>query len=129
MVVLTRKGNEVYFGEEKLTIVAQASKGEGKEAVKIEGLEGSNGQKWVQLSKLSEGENHVECKARENTGRRYHLTDEEQAEVDELQARINAIIENAKSRYVPKSKKPEDMSEAELKEHIASLEAMLAKLK
>lgn len=101
MLVLTRKGNDVYHNDVKLTIVAQATKGEGKEVVKIEGLEGSNGQKWVSLSRLVEGENEIECKAREvSTGQRYTLTDEEKAEVEELQGRIDEIIAKAKARYV-----------------------------
>lgn len=101
MLVLTRKGADVYHNDVKLTIVAQTTKGEGKEVVKIEGLEGSNGQKWVSLSRLVEGDNEIECKAREvSTSQRYTLTEDEKAEVAELQARIDEIIAKAKARYV-----------------------------
>lgn len=101
MLVLTRKGADVYHNDVKLTIVAQATKGEGKEVVKIDGLEGSNGQKWVSLSRLVEGENEIECKAREvSTSQRYTLTEDEKAEVAELQSRIDEIIAKAKARYV-----------------------------
>lgn len=101
MLVLTRKGADVYHNDVKLTIVAQATKGKGKEVVKIDGLEGSNGQKWVSLSRLVEGDNEIECKAREvSTSQRYTLTDDEKAEVEELQARIDEIIAKAKARYV-----------------------------
>lgn len=101
MLVLTRKGADVYHNDVKLTVVAQATKGEGKEVVKIDGLEGSNGQKWVSLSRLVEGENEIECKAREvSASQRYTLTEDEKAEVAELQARIDEIIAKAKARYV-----------------------------
>lgn len=125
MLVLTRKGNDVYHNDVKLTIVAQATKGEGKEVVKIDGLEGSNGQKWISLSRLVEGENEIECKAREvSTSQRYTLTDDEKAEVEELQGRIDEIIANAKARYVAPidlrkidtAKMSEEQREATIKE-------------
>ena len=103
MIVLTRRGNEVFFGNQKLTINAQQTKGPGKEVVKIEGLPGTNGQKWVSLTKLVEGDNQIECQGREVTiTKKYVLTKEEQEEVNRLQTRINEIIEGAKKRYVPR---------------------------
>lgn len=107
MVELVRKGNEVYCGEKKLTIVKQETKGPGKEVVKIDGLEGSNGQKWVSLSKLKEGLNKVETQAREVTTsyhKEYELTAAEEAEVAKHKKAIEAIIEAAKARYVKKPK-------------------------
>ena len=102
MLKLERKGNEVFCDGKKLTIVAQATKGLGKEVVKIDGLDGSNGQKWVSLSRLQEGMNEVETSAREVTvAKKYTLTEAEQAEVDKLQAKIDAIIDAAKARFVP----------------------------
>ena len=103
MIVLTRRGNDVFFGNQKLTINPQQTKGPGKEVVKIEGLPGTNGQKWVSLSKLKEGDNKIDCQGREVTiTKKYVLTKEEQEKVNELQAQIDAIINKAKERYVAK---------------------------
>lgn len=115
MLVLERKGNDVFCDGKKLTIVAQATKGPGKEVVKIDGLEGSNGQKWVSLSRLVEGINEIETNARQVTNK-YELTQEEQNEINSLQARIDEIINNAKTRIVTKPKldfNPAAMTEAE----------------
>ena len=99
MLVLERKGDEVFCNGRKLTINPQATKGPNKEVVKVDGLEGSNGQKWISLSRLNEGINEIECQAREITHSvKYQLTADEQAKVDELQAQIDAIIEAAKAR-------------------------------
>ena len=103
MLVLERKGSEVFCDGKKLTINAQASKGPNKEVVKIDGVAGSNGQKWVSLARLEEGLNSIETQAREvTTSKKYTLTEAEQAKVDKLQAEIDSIVEVAKSRYVPK---------------------------
>ena len=59
MLVLTRKGVDVFHDKVKLTVVAQATKGANKEVVKIDGLPGSNGQKWISLSTLKEGINNL----------------------------------------------------------------------
>ena len=123
MLKLTRKGNEVFFEGKKLTIVAQATKGE---VVKIAGLEGSNGQKWLALAKLKEGENSVECQGREGVvvTKSYSLTEDEAKKVKELQAQIDAIIEAAKARYVAKPKldvDPSKMTEAEREAKIAEI--------
>lgn len=100
MLELERKGGEVYCLGRKLTIVAQATKGEGKEVVKIEGLEGSNGQKWVSLSRLQEGTNTLECSGKVmTTSTKVMLTDDEAKEIAELQARIDTIKDAAKARY------------------------------
>ena len=131
MLVLERKGDEVFCQGVKLTIVAQATKGPGKEVVKVEGLEGSNGQKWVSLSKLNEGMNEIECKAREVVShQKYVLTEEEREEVNRLQSRIDEIINNAKSRYVRKPNlnvDPSKMSEQERLDLIEQLKAYLGK--
>lgn len=118
MLVLTRKGNEVFHDGKKLTIVAQASKGPGKEVVKVDGLPGSNGQKWVSLSTLKEGMNEIQAKGREVTssGGSYSLTPEEAKRVAELRAELDAIIAGAKARFVPKPKldvNPDELTEAE----------------
>lgn len=124
-LVLNRKGNEVYFGEKKLTRVDQATKGTGKEVIKIEGLPNSNGQKWVSLATLVEGENELTCRARDvtitNASRTkvepgYILNPDEVQKVAGLQAQIDAIIEVAKKRFVPTPKlstDPSKLTEAE----------------
>lgn len=125
MLVLERRGNEVYCNGCKLTINAQATKGPGKEVVKVEGLEGSNGQKWVSLIKLKEGINEIECQAREITHSvKYQLTKEEQAQIDELQAQIDAIIEVAKAR---KELTLEDIKKLPVDQQIIELEKYIAR--
>lgn len=107
MLVLERKGNEVFCEGRKLTIVPQATKGPNKEVVKIEGLEGSNGQKWVSLNKLKEGPNELDCQAREVTSSSvggYSYTQEELEELKQLEARIAEIKAAAKARYQPRFK-------------------------
>lgn len=103
MLKLVRKEDKVYCDGRELTIVKQATKGPGNEVVKIEGLVGSEGQKWISLSKLVDGENLVECSKRIiTTKQKYELTEAEQAEVNKLQTKIDKIIEDAKARYVEK---------------------------
>ena len=130
MMKLERINDEVFFEGKKLTIVAQATKGPGKEVVKIEGLPGSNGQKWISLKRLDQGINEIQCEAREVTvGAKYKLTAEEQAKVNEYQAKIDAIIEGAKARYIPNLDKLEkidfstlsDDERARLKEHLIAI--------
>jgi hypothetical protein len=126
MLELVKKGNEVSCNGQKLTVVDQKTKGPGKEVVKIEGLDGSNGQKWVSLSKLQEGKNEVSCKGREVTSTgSYTLTPAEKAEVDALQLQIDAIKDAAKARYVPKSVDPSKMSAEELEAYITKLRQSL----
>lgn len=131
MLELVKKGNEVFYGDKKLTIIAQATKGEGKEVVKVEGIKEANGQKFVSLSKLVEGINTLECKAREVVNsKKYVLTETEKLEVEELQSKIDAIIEVAKSRYVPTISKPiAKMSETELTEYVTKLQTQLEAMK
>ena len=119
MLVLERKGMDVFHNNVKLTVVAQATKGLNKEVVKIDGLPGSNGQKWLSLSTLKEGLNNLKgMKGREVTvtSKGYSLTTEEKTKVDNLQAQIDSIIEVAKSRYIPKPNmnvNPVEMTKAE----------------
>lgn len=126
---LERINDEVFFEGKKLTIVAQATKGPGKEVVKIEGLPGSNGQKWISLKRLEQGVNEIQCEAREVTvGAKYKLTAEEQARVNELQNEIDEIINAAKARYVAKPDMnidPSKMTAAERQAKIAELKAYL----
>lgn len=133
MLVLERKGNEVFCNGCKLTINPQASKGPGKEVVKVEGLEGSNGQKWVSLARLKEGINNIETQGREiSSYQRYTLTQEEKDEIKMHQDAIDKIIEVAKSRFVVKPNfklDPTKMTEEQREAEVAKLEAYLRMLK
>lgn len=132
MLVLVRNGKEVSCNGQKLTIVEQATKGPGNEVVKIEGLDGANGAKWISLKKLQEGKNELNPQAKQvvSTGS-YTLNMAEKAEIDKLQARINEIKEAAKARYVAKPKfvdpasiTSEEVRQAEIKkvqEYLKSL--------
>ena len=101
MLKLIRTNDGVFYNDRKLTIVAQATKGPGKEVVKIEGLPGSDGAKWISLNKLSMGENDIVPVKREVAGG-YTLTDDEKARIDELQGEIDAIKARARKRNVNK---------------------------
>jgi len=109
-LILTRKDNEVFFENRKLTIVTQASKGLNKEVVKILGLPNSNDKKWVSLSLLKQGLNELECKATIRTNststskpaQDYVLTQEEHDLLRSYQDKIEAIIVTARARFVPK---------------------------
>lgn len=133
MLVLERKGNEVFCNGCKLVINAQASKGEGKEVVKVEGLEGSNGQKWVSLARLKEGINNIETQGREiGSYQKYTLTQEEKEEIKKHQEAIDKIIEIAKSRFVAKPNfklDPSKMTKEEREAEVAKFEAYLRMLK
>lgn len=133
MLVLERKGDEVFCNGCKLTINAQASKGPGKEVVKVEGLEGSNGQKWISLARLKEGINNIETQGREiGSYQKYTLTQEEKEEIKMHQDAIDKIIEVAKSRFVAKPNfklNPKKMTEEEREAEIAKFEAYLRMLR
>jgi len=107
-LVLIRKDRDVYHDGTKLTRVDQSTKGAGNEVIKIEGLPNANGKKWVSLSLLAEGVNELTCTARDVTrhaqtpSQKYVLTADEQHIVTQLQAQIDAIVNAAKARFVPK---------------------------
>lgn len=130
MLVLVRKGRDVYHNGTKLTMVEQKTKGPGNEVIKIEGLEGANGQKWVSLRSLQEGDNQVNTKGREVTAyQTYTLTMDEKQEIDLLQSRINKIKENARKRYEsqPKFKPVDKMNPTELETYIKYLKELQVK--
>ena len=135
MLFIRKEFGYVYDEEGKaLTINKQASKGPGNEVVKIEGLPNSNGQKWIALNKIKEGDNYFKCKKANRTlsSNSYELTDDEEKEVAELQARLDAIIEAAKARYVKKPNlnvKIAELSQEEKEKHIQELEAYLKSLR
>lgn len=129
MIILKRVGNDVFFDGKKLTMVTQASKGPNKECVKIAGLPGANGQTWVSLTRLKEGENSIETQGREVTitkKKAYTLTDAEQAKVDKLQKEIDSIIQVAKDRYVPKPNLNLDPSKMTQEERDAAIAEIIA---
>jgi len=138
-LILTRTGNDVFFENKKLPINPQASKGVGNEVVKILGLPNSNGKQWISLSKLTQGVNEVECTARVVTSQvgkpakavvveTYKLNDKEVEKVAKLQAQIDAIIDVAKARYIPRPRidlNPAEMTEEERIAEIAKWTAYL----
>lgn len=130
MLELVRHGKEVYCNGTKLTMVEQKTKGPGNEVIKIEGLEGSNGQKWISLRSLQEGINQVNTKGREVVATQtYTLNMAEKAEIDKLQARINQIKEAARQRYqaTPKFKPVDKMNPTELETYIKYLKELQVK--
>jgi phage host-nuclease inhibitor protein Gam len=143
-LILVRKGNEVFCNDIKLYINEQKTKNDGKGApvVKIEGLPNSNGQKWISLNKLNEGENIIEAKGANRTSsnnKKYILTPDEQkivnelqSEIDKLQSEMNSIIEKAKERYVPIPDLKADINSLSQEERIklvGSLESYLSALR
>lgn len=115
MIKLTRKGRDVFYEGTKLTRVDQATKGPGNEVIKIDGLEGSNGAKWISLSKLQEGENEIEVKGKvvTNSGS-YTLTQSEKDEMAKLQKRIDEIKAIGRKRY--ELTKPKDLTKMSIEE-------------
>ncbi|NLL64076.1 MAG: hypothetical protein GX241_07620 [Ruminococcaceae bacterium] len=142
-LILVRRGNEVFCNDIKLYINEQRTKNDGKGApvVKIEGLPNSNGQKWISLNKLNEGENVIEAKGANRTSskNKYILTPDEQkivnelqSEIDKLQSKMNSIIEKAKERYVPIPDLKVDINSLSQEERIkllGSLESYLSALR
>ena len=127
---------DVCFDEagKALTINAQKSKGPGNEVVKIEGLPNSNGQKWIALNKIEQGENWFECKKSNRTlsNASYQLTADEKAEVEKHQKVIDVIIQAAKDRYVKKPNlnvKLSEMTNTQKQKHIEELEMYLNSLR
>jgi len=115
MIKLTRVGRDVFYEGTKLTRVDQATKGPGNEVIKIDGLEGSNGAKWISLSKLQEGENEIEVKGKvvTNSGS-YTLTQSEKDEMAKLQKRIDEIKAIGRKRY--ELTKPKDLTKMSIEE-------------
>ena len=117
LVKICKDGYEITVNGVKCPVIKQASKGEGKEVVKIEKVVGPSYQAYISLTKLVEGEQDFEVAPhKEVSSNRYTLTEEEQSKVDGLQAQIDAIIEVAKARFVPSvgKKKLSDYSIEEL---------------
>lgn len=131
MLTLERKGYEITCNGKKLTVVKQETKGPNNETVNIEGLEGSNGKKWLSLSFIPDNATTTITDDKlvpheVTTRKKYELTVEEAKEVAELQAKIDKIINAAKARYVPASKKDiTKMSIAELEAYIAAKKASI----
>ena len=126
MLKLERINDEVYYNDTKLKINKQASKGPGNEVVYIKDCPEANGQTWISLSRLHDGINEIECKARELTiHNKYELTKDEISRIAELQAEIDAIKAAAKARYVEKPNFKLDiskLSEAEKQAHIEQVQ-------
>lgn len=106
----------------------QASKGPNHEVVDISKVVGDNYQKWLSMSLIPNNTTtQIELKDRKIVDtQKYVLTQEEKEEVEELQNRINEIIEVAKSRYVPTTHKDiHKMSIEELERYIEMKKSQL----
>lgn len=125
MITLTRKENEVFCNGQKLQIIPQASKGPGNEAVRIEGLPGANGRKWIMLKSLDEGDNTIEVESLHRTksdrSQNISLTDTERAEIQAHKDAIEAIMVNARKRQARYSN-PLSLTNDELTDYIKYLE-------
>ena len=133
-VEIVKNGYEIIVNNVACKVIKQESKGLNKEVVDIEKAVGPEYQRYVSLSKLVDGSQIVELKPRKIVeSKQYSLTQEEQTQIDELQAQIDAIIEAAKARYVKVSFKStidtSKLSDAQKLEAIRQLEAQLEKLK
>lgn len=116
----------MYYDGAQLKVIKQASKGPGNESVCIDGLPGTNGQKWIALKKVQEGEHEYECQGKEVTTAGGKLTDEERAEIAQLEARIAEIKAAARARSAAKPKldvNPADMTTEEKLRKIEELKA------
>lgn len=110
-IEIIKNGYEIMVENVRCKVITQASKGEHKEVVNIEPAVGDKWQKYISLSKLIDGTQTYEINERRETSTKlYKLTIDEQNEIDALQAKIDAIIENAKKRYV----KPIDMNKVDI---------------
>jgi hypothetical protein len=138
MLELKRIGDRVFCGEVELHINPQATKngGKGYPVVSIEKFVRPDQKKWLALNKLVEGLNVFndnDLVGREPT-KQYELTEEEEKEIAEHQARIDEIIATAKARYVKpiKVKTVKDltkMSKSELEAEIERLNKILEEKK
>lgn len=130
MLVLERKGAQVFHKGVELKINAQASKGPNNEVVWIGDLNEANGQKWISLSRLNEGINEIVAKGRVvKSSKKYELTLEEAEEVALLQEKIDNIIEVAKARYVAKPNLNVNVDELSEEDKNALIEQLQSYLK
>lgn len=127
VIELEIKGSEVFCEGRKLKVNPQATKngGAGDPVVDVSSIGGDDYQKWVSIKNLSQGINTIELKPRKHVelSAKLVLTEDEQAQIDELQAQIDAIKENARKRQPAKAKKLDDMSIEELEAYLAARKA------
>ena len=114
-IELVKNGNEVYYNDMKVHINPQASK--NYPVVDLAKLGFDDYQRYVALNSLKEGLNVIELKPRKQVATGVVLTEEEKAQIAELEAKIEEIKENARKR-TPKKKRLEDMTIEELEEYI-----------
>lgn len=129
MLELELKDGKVYYKGVQVKINAQASKGEFQEVIDISNYSEANGKKWLSLNKfrdaitkewLPNGIYSFECVAKVVTKKdKVILTEEEQERVNELQAQIDAIYEEAKKRTPIKPDLDIDIDSLSLEEQIA----------
>lgn len=135
-IILIRTGDVVTTENGRvLPLNRQESKGPNREVVKIEGLPGSNGRKWLSLSLLKEGKNQLELKEpspRNYSSKDYELTDDEKRQIDELERQKTEIIDRARERFVPRPKlnvNVDKLSNEEKSDYIRQVEKYLESLR
>ena len=116
-IELVKNDGKVYYEGKEVHINPQASK--NYPVVDLAKLGFSEYQRYIALNSLKDGLNVVELKPRKQVGSQLMLTDEEKAEIAELEAKIAEIKENARKR-TPTKKRLEDMSIEELEAYIAA---------
>lgn len=114
---LIKKDGRVYYNDMEVHINPQATK--NYPVVDLQKLGFDEYQRYIALNSLEEGLNVVELKPRKQVMGNIVLTEEEKAEIEELEKRIAEIKENARQR-APKKKRLEDMSIEELEAYIAA---------
>jgi len=130
IVKISRDGYKVLVDGVQYHINPQTSKGPGNEIVELKKMNHPELQQSISLSKIPDGcvdfEFELAPRKEVTSKKDYELTEDEQKQVNELQAQIDAIKDAARARYIPskaKAKDPNKMSAQELKDYIASLEA------
>lgn len=126
-IELRKDGEEVFYQNVKLPLVDKTKPcGPSVDLGKL-GFDGY--QRYIKVSRLEEGLNNVELKEAKEVTRQCILTEEEKAEIAQLEARIAEIKENARKRFIPKATKVEDMDETQLQDYIAKCNKLLETLK
>lgn len=116
-IELVKNDGKVYYEGKEVHINPQASK--NYPVVDLAKLGFDEYQRYIALSSLEDGLNVVELKPRKQVTSTVALTEEEKAQIAELEAKIAEIKENARKR-APIKKRLEDMSIEELEAYIAA---------
>ena len=128
VITFERNGMNVKVNGIECPISKQATKGDNKEVVNFKKVVGEGWKYNRQLSLIPEGISELTIGAIQETGcKKYVLTKEEQARINELEAEIEAIKENARKRYIPATHK--DIHKMSIEELEAYIELKKSQLK